>query len=73
MLLVNMIFINIPVCLCLGRDRDVDLPADDAIVDVVAPFKEPVEMTIGVGMELAIPGTYIYTDFLVRLEHIMFM
>lgn len=41
------------------------MPADDAIVDVVAPFKEPVEMTIGVGMELAIPGMYIYTEHLV--------
>lgn len=45
----------------IGRDRDIDLPADETIVDVIAPFKdtkEPVEMTIGVGMEFTIPGTY---------------
>lgn len=45
----------------IGRDRDIDLPADEAIVDVIAPFKdtkEPVEMTIGVGMEFTIPGRH---------------
>ncbi|XP_060834551.1 sodium channel protein para-like isoform X6 [Rhopalosiphum padi] len=42
-----------------GRDRDIDLPVDETIVDVIAPFKdtkEPVEMTIGDGMEFTIPG-----------------
>ncbi|XP_025407764.1 sodium channel protein para-like isoform X2 [Sipha flava] len=42
-----------------GRDRDIDLPADEVIVDVITPFKdskEPVEMTIGDGMEFTIPG-----------------
>lgn len=46
----------------VGRDRDIDLSADDVIVDVIAPFKdskEPVEMTIGDGMEFTIPGKYI--------------
>lgn len=45
----------------IGRDRDIDLPVDETIVDVIAPFKdtkEPVEMTIGDGMEFTIPGTY---------------
>jgi len=45
-----------------GRDRDIDLPADDVNLDVIAPFKdskEPVEMTIGVGMEFNIPGTIV--------------
>jgi len=45
----------------IGRDRDIDLPADETIVDVIAPFKdnkEPVEMTIGDGMEFTIPGTF---------------
>jgi hypothetical protein len=44
----------------IGRDRDIDLPADEVIVDVITPFKdskEPVEMTIGDGMEFTIPGT----------------
>ncbi|VVC31903.1 Voltage-gated Na+ ion channel, cytoplasmic domain,Ion transport domain [Cinara cedri] len=42
------------------RDRDIDLPGDDAIVDVIPPFKDnkdTVEMTIGVGMEFSIPAT----------------
>lgn len=46
----------------IGRDRDIDLPADEVIVDVIAPFKgnkEPVEMTIGDGMEFTIPGIQI--------------
>jgi len=45
----------------IGRDRDIDLPAEETIVDVIAPFKdtkEPVEMTIGDGMEFTIPGTF---------------
>jgi len=45
----------------IGRDRDIDLPVDETIVDVIAPFKdskEPVEMTIGDGMEFTIPGTF---------------
>lgn len=50
------------VCLLLiGRDRDIDLPVDETIVDVIAPFKdnkEIVEMTIGDGMEFTIPGTF---------------
>lgn len=54
------------MCICvyiwlIGRDRDIDLPVDEAIVDVIAPFKdtkEPVEMTIGVGMEFTIPGRH---------------
>lgn len=53
-----------PIIVCvisfIGRDRDIDLPADDMIVDAIVPFKdnkEPVEMTIGVGMEFSIPGT----------------
>lgn len=50
------------VCEFIGRDRDIDLPVDETIVDVIAPFKdtkEPVEMTIGDGMEFTIPGTFI--------------
>lgn len=46
----------------IGRDRDIDLPVDETIVDVIAPFKdtkEPVEMTIGDGMEFTIPGNLI--------------
>jgi len=46
----------------IGRDRDIDLPVDETIVDVIPPFKdtkEPVEMTIGDGMEFTIPGNLI--------------
>lgn len=45
----------------IGRNRDIDLPADEVIVDVIAPFKdnkESVEMTIGDGMEFTIPGIH---------------
>lgn len=55
-----------------GRDRDIDLAADEVIVDGLVPFKDRkdlVEMTIGDGMEFAIPGEYISTKiFQQRVE-----
>jgi len=59
--MITYIFPLFVISWFIGRDRDIDLPVDETIVDVIAPFKdtkEPVEMTIGDGMEFTIPGTF---------------
>lgn len=51
------------------------MPADDVIVDVIAPFKdskEIVEMTIGVGMEFTIPGKYYSTSIIYEYILLLF-
>lgn len=60
------------MCVCIfpiaGRHRDMDLPADEVMVEAIAPFKdskEP-EMTIGSGMELTIPGIFPVTSRIPR-------